>query len=207
MTSRASPARCNPTPKGYRVELRVPLSMIGRALRRVDRRSRRARRGPRQLRHSAQRRSAHGRPPDRVRRRSSRAISRNSCSRDCAWPWPRRNRTPAGAGRRPGAGHGASDRQRGILARFYRRFVDRPGDRRSSSPRPPIYDRDHQQSSAHCEARRPRIAGSCLRDRRSDPHAEFHADHERGGGHRHVRLRRVARRPALAAATRRANPR
>lgn len=36
-------------------------------------------------------------------------------------------------------------RQRGILASFYRRFVDRPGDRKYIEAEAPIYDRDHRQ--------------------------------------------------------------
>lgn len=35
-------------------------------------------------------------------------------------------------------------RQRGILASFYRRFVDRPGDRKYIESQAPIYDRDHR---------------------------------------------------------------
>lgn len=36
-------------------------------------------------------------------------------------------------------------RQRGILASFYRRFVDRPGDRKYIESEAPIYDRDHRE--------------------------------------------------------------
>lgn len=55
--------------------------------------------------------------------------------------------------------------QRGILARFYRRFVDRPGDRQLIEAQAPIYDRDHRDIIAHLKITETADRWVSLRDR------------------------------------------
>jgi two-component system, OmpR family, sensor histidine kinase ChvG len=55
--------------------------------------------------------------------------------------------------------------QRGILARFYRRFVDRPGERRVIESAAPIYDRDHRQVIGNLQVAQTEDRWSGLRDR------------------------------------------
>jgi signal transduction histidine kinase len=56
-------------------------------------------------------------------------------------------------------------RQRGILARFYRRFVDRPGDRSYIESTAPIYDRDHREIIGSLSATQTGDRWFSLRDR------------------------------------------
>jgi signal transduction histidine kinase len=56
-------------------------------------------------------------------------------------------------------------RQRGILARFYRRFVDRPSDRIYVESAAPIYDRDHREVIGHLQATETSDRWFSLRDR------------------------------------------
>jgi signal transduction histidine kinase len=56
-------------------------------------------------------------------------------------------------------------RQRGILARFYRRFVDRPGDRSYIESTAPIYDRDHREVIGSLQATQTGDRWFSLRDR------------------------------------------
>ena len=56
-------------------------------------------------------------------------------------------------------------RQRGILARFYRRFVDRPTDRSYVESEAPIYDRDHREVIGHLRATQTGDRWFNLRDR------------------------------------------
>jgi signal transduction histidine kinase len=56
-------------------------------------------------------------------------------------------------------------RQRGILARFYRRFVDRPSDRTYIESAAPIYDRDHREIIGHLQATETGDRWFGLRDR------------------------------------------
>jgi two-component system, OmpR family, sensor histidine kinase ChvG len=56
-------------------------------------------------------------------------------------------------------------RQRGILARFYRRFVDRPSDRSYIESEAPIYDRDHREVIGHLRATQTGDRWFNLRDR------------------------------------------
>ena len=55
--------------------------------------------------------------------------------------------------------------QRGMLARFYRRFVDRPGDSTRVVAPAPIYDRDHHEIIASLTATETVDRWSSLRDR------------------------------------------
>ena len=55
--------------------------------------------------------------------------------------------------------------QRGILASFYRRFVDRPGDRKRIVSDAPIYDRDHHNVIGNLTATETADRWSRLRDR------------------------------------------
>ena len=57
------------------------------------------------------------------------------------------------------------NRQRGILARFYRRFVDRPGDRTYIESEAPIYDRDHREIIGNLRATQTSVLWFNLRDR------------------------------------------
>jgi two-component system, OmpR family, sensor histidine kinase ChvG len=56
-------------------------------------------------------------------------------------------------------------RQRGILASFYRRFVDRPGDRTYIESEAPIYDRDHREIIGNLRATQTSDRWFSLRDR------------------------------------------
>jgi signal transduction histidine kinase len=56
-------------------------------------------------------------------------------------------------------------KQRGILARFYRRFVDRPGDRSYIEASAPIYDRDHRETIGNLRATETGDRWFRLRDR------------------------------------------
>jgi len=56
-------------------------------------------------------------------------------------------------------------RQRGILASFYRRFVDRPGDRKYIESEAPIYDRDHREIIGTLRATETSDRWFSLRDR------------------------------------------
>jgi len=56
-------------------------------------------------------------------------------------------------------------RQRGVLASFYRRFVDRPGDRKYIEIEAPIYDRDHRESIGNLRATETSDRWFSLRDR------------------------------------------
>jgi two-component system, OmpR family, sensor histidine kinase ChvG len=56
-------------------------------------------------------------------------------------------------------------RQRGILASFYRRFVDRPGDRKYVESEAPIYDRDHREVIGNLHATETSDRWFGLRDR------------------------------------------
>ena len=56
-------------------------------------------------------------------------------------------------------------RQRGILARFYRRFVDRPSDHTYIESAAPIYDRDHREVIGHLQATETSDRWFNLRDR------------------------------------------
>jgi two-component system, OmpR family, sensor histidine kinase ChvG len=56
-------------------------------------------------------------------------------------------------------------RERGILARFYRRFVDRPSDRVYVQSEAPIYDRDHREIIGHLQATESSDRWFSLRDR------------------------------------------
>jgi two-component system sensor histidine kinase ChvG len=56
-------------------------------------------------------------------------------------------------------------RQRGILARFYRRFVDRPSDHTYIESAAPIYDRDHREVIGHLQATQTSDRWFNLRDR------------------------------------------
>jgi len=58
-----------------------------------------------------------------------------------------------------------SRQQRGILARFYRRFVDRPGDRTHIESTAPIYDRDHREIIGYLQATETGDRWFLLRDR------------------------------------------
>ncbi len=55
--------------------------------------------------------------------------------------------------------------ERGILARFYRRFVDRPGERRLIESAAPIYDRDHQRVIGNLQVTQTADRWLGLRDR------------------------------------------
>jgi two-component system, OmpR family, sensor histidine kinase ChvG len=55
--------------------------------------------------------------------------------------------------------------QQGILARFYRRFVDRPGDRKLIESSAPIYDRDHRDVIGTLRATETADRWLTLRDR------------------------------------------
>jgi two-component system, OmpR family, sensor histidine kinase ChvG len=55
--------------------------------------------------------------------------------------------------------------QRGVLARFYRRFVDRPGDGTRIVASAPIYDRDHHETIGSLTATETADRWSRLRDR------------------------------------------
>ena len=55
--------------------------------------------------------------------------------------------------------------ERGILARFYRRFVDRPGERRLIESTSAIYDRDRQQILGHLQVTQTADRWVGLRDR------------------------------------------
>ena len=78
-----------------------------------------------------------------------------------------------------------------ILARFYRRFVDRPGERRLIESTAPIYDRDHRY-----------IIGALQPARsRADADAQLHLDHERRRRDRDVRVRGSAGRASVPIAT------
>ena len=55
--------------------------------------------------------------------------------------------------------------RRGILASFYRRFVDRPGDRKQIVTLAPIYDRDHRNVIGNLTATETADRWSNLRDR------------------------------------------
>src|SRR6185312_10439133 len=56
-------------------------------------------------------------------------------------------------------------RQRGILASFYRRFVDRPGVRKYVESEAPIYDRDHREIIGNLHAMETSDRWFGLRDR------------------------------------------
>jgi two-component system, OmpR family, sensor histidine kinase ChvG len=56
-------------------------------------------------------------------------------------------------------------RQRGVLASFYRRFVDRPGDRTYIESEAPIFDRDHRETIGNLRATETGDRWLSLRDR------------------------------------------
>jgi hypothetical protein len=88
-----------------------------------------------------------------------------------------------------------------ILARLYRRFVDRPGERGVIESLAPIYDRDHQQVIGNLQVTQ--TADRWIRPRPgAHPHAQFQPDHQRRGGDGHVRLCRLARAAARTPAPR-----
>jgi hypothetical protein len=88
-----------------------------------------------------------------------------------------------------------------LLARLYRRFVDRPGERQVTQARAAIYDRDHQVVIGELAVTQTADRWIRLRDQ-AHAHAQPHLDHKPRGGVGDVRLRRLARRAPFAVAAR-----
>lgn len=152
-----------PSPKGYRVELRVPLSMIGRRFGvLID---------DRDLRGAVPVSYGTLRSDDlhTVGRLIVSAPELTGYLAQFMQPGLRLSvTTPSGrllAQADALAQVTELSRQRGILARFYRRFVDRPGDRTYIESAAPIYDRDHREIIGNLRATETGDRWFNLRDR------------------------------------------
>jgi two-component system sensor histidine kinase ChvG len=152
-----------PSPKGYRIELRVPLSMIGRRFGvLVDDRDER---GGLPVSYG----TLYSDDLHTVGRLIVSAPELNGYLAQFIQPGLRLSVTTP-LGRQLAQADALAQvqlfgPQRGILARFYRRFVDRPGDITRIVASAPIYDRDHHEIIASLTATETADRWSSLRDR------------------------------------------